>query len=56
MIKYFRPLFGVIIFLIFQSALFAQSETLENDEIAVFYESSLSSIAAEIVRVYRKKI
>ena len=52
MIKYIRPLFGVIIFLIFQSALFAQSETLENDEIAVFYESSLSSVAAEIVRVY----
>ena len=52
MIKYFCFLFGLIVFLNLQSTVFAQYATLHNNEIIVLYESSLNSVASEIVRLY----
>ncbi|NNL78213.1 MAG: hypothetical protein HKO68_17930 [Desulfobacterales bacterium] len=52
MVKYLHILIGMIAFLIFQSIVAAQHATLQNSEIIVYYEPSLKSVAAEIVRLY----
>jgi len=51
-IKYFSLLTGMIAIFSLQFPGSAQPQVLQNDEIAVFYEPPLDSVAGDVVRIY----